>query len=392
VDTAALSGKKGVYLEFVSDETTEICKVNKLKFEKDFVPVADITDVPANATAGTALALSGSVLPANATNKTVVWSVKSAGSTGATVSGSTFNAATSGTAIVTATVANGSAVGTAYMKDFTINVKDVPAKVENTLTETPVAYDKIAQAQQPTAPGAATALPKTVIFPDGTSSDVAWTSADSGIASIDSEGRLVGVSEGKTTLTATSKTNPALKHTITVTIAKNVTKVRTPITKLYLKKGKPLTPPVCADSVNVATKKADISAKLTWKSSNTKVAAVNAATGKITPKKTGKATVTATALNGKKLTLKVYVVSKAKILSKVSLVKPPASIKKGKTAQLKVKATSSKATNLLVKFKSSKSTVIKVDKAGKITALKKGKAKITVTIGKQKYTKTITVK
>jgi uncharacterized protein YjdB len=45
-----------------------------------------------------------------------------------------------------------------------------------------------------------------------------------------------------------------------------------------------------------------------------------------------------------------------------------------------------------VKFKSSKKSVVTVDKAGKITALKKGKAKITVTIGKKKYTQTITVK
>jgi uncharacterized protein YjdB len=45
-----------------------------------------------------------------------------------------------------------------------------------------------------------------------------------------------------------------------------------------------------------------------------------------------------------------------------------------------------------VTFSSSKPSILKVDKAGKLTALKKGKAKITVKIGKLKYVRTITVK
>jgi uncharacterized protein YjdB len=120
---------------------------------------------------------------------------------------------------------------------------------------------------------------------------------------------------------------------------------------------------------------------------------VDAATGKITPRKKGKVTITATSLNGKaKLTLKIYVVTKSAKLKKVTLTKPPKSLKKGKTAILKVKAAPAKATNLKVTFKSSKPKIIKVDKAGKITALKKGKAKITVKSGKKKYVRTITVK
>jgi uncharacterized protein YjdB len=67
-------------------------------------------------------------------------------------------------------------------------------------------------------------------------------------------------------------------------------------------------------------------------------------------------------------------------------------LKVGKTAILKVKATPAKATNLLVKFSSSKKSVLSVDKAGKITALKKGTAKVTVKIGKKKYVLTVKVK
>jgi uncharacterized repeat protein (TIGR02543 family) len=87
-----------------------------------FVAVTDITDIPASATAGAPLTLSGTVTPQDATNKTLAWSVKSAGKTGAVVSGNTFTASAAGTATVTATIANGASANTAFTKDFTITV------------------------------------------------------------------------------------------------------------------------------------------------------------------------------------------------------------------------------------------------------------------------------
>jgi uncharacterized protein YjdB len=259
-----------------------------------------------------------------------------------------------------------------------------------TTTEPPVPMANIPAAKTPIAPGKSSTLPKSVTFSDGTSADVTWTSGNPAVAKIDAGGNIVAVGEGKATLTARAANGKT--QTITVTVAKPVTAVRTPLTKIYLKTGKPLTPPVCADSVNAVTKTAETTAKLTWKSSNPKVAAVNPSTGKITPKKSGKATITATALNGKKLTIKVTVVKKAALLKKVALTKPPKSLKVGKTAILKIKTAPAKATNLKITFKSSKPKIIQVDKAGKLTALKKGKAKITVKIGNRKYVRAITVK
>jgi uncharacterized repeat protein (TIGR02543 family) len=176
----------------------------------------------------------------------------------------------------------------------------------------------------------------------------------------------------------------------TSTIDKNVTKVRTPLASIYLTKGASLTPPVCADSVNPVTKKAETTAKLTWKSSNVKVATVSAA-GKIKAKKVGKATITIRAMNGKSTKIKVTVVKKATKLKKLTLKKPPKTMKVGKTAILKLKLAPAKATNLNVKFKV-KGKAVKVDKAGKITAVKKGKAKITVSAGGKKIVRAITVK
>ena len=89
------------------------------------VPVTDITGVPTSVTEGTPLALSGTVTPSNATNKAIVWTVSSAGTTGASISGNVLNTTGAGTVIVTATIANGTAQGTAYTRNFTITVNAV---------------------------------------------------------------------------------------------------------------------------------------------------------------------------------------------------------------------------------------------------------------------------
>jgi endo-1,4-beta-xylanase len=90
-----------------------------------FVPVTDITGLPTAATAGTPLVLTSTVEPSNATNQTIVWAVQSGP---ATVSGNTLNATAAGTVNLTATIANGSAQGTAYTKNcsITVNAAFVP--------------------------------------------------------------------------------------------------------------------------------------------------------------------------------------------------------------------------------------------------------------------------
>jgi hypothetical protein len=87
-----------------------------------FVAVTNITGVPTTATAGSPLTLTGTVAPTTATNQTIAWSLKSAGTTGATLSGSTLNTTAAGTVVVTATIVNGLTASTPYTQDFTITV------------------------------------------------------------------------------------------------------------------------------------------------------------------------------------------------------------------------------------------------------------------------------
>jgi hypothetical protein len=93
----------------------------------DFVAVTGITGVPATGTAGTELDLSGAVVvPDNATNKTIVWSVAAGSAVSAdsvTISGATVTSTAAGTLTLTATIANGKTNGTeSYTQDFTVTV------------------------------------------------------------------------------------------------------------------------------------------------------------------------------------------------------------------------------------------------------------------------------
>ena len=63
------------------------------------------------------------VYPNNATDKTITWSVKDPGSTGATITGNSLTATALGDVIVTGTVANGAGVGTPHTEDRTVSVK-----------------------------------------------------------------------------------------------------------------------------------------------------------------------------------------------------------------------------------------------------------------------------
>ena len=114
-----------------------------------FVPVTDIFRNFATSVAiNTDLPLSGTVFPANATNKTIGWSVNAldsgatdaavqdsgfrlldSGTAGAIIQDGVFRATATGTATVTATISNGAAEDADYTKEFQITVTDDPVPI-----------------------------------------------------------------------------------------------------------------------------------------------------------------------------------------------------------------------------------------------------------------------
>jgi hypothetical protein len=90
--------------------------------EDGFVAVAKISGIPSAVQVEKSLTLSGTVVPSNATNKTIGWEVKTAGTTRAEITGNTLTATAAGRVTVTAAITNGASETAPYTQDFDINV------------------------------------------------------------------------------------------------------------------------------------------------------------------------------------------------------------------------------------------------------------------------------
>lgn len=131
-----------------------------------------------------------------------------------------------------------------------------------------------------------------------------------------------------------------------------------------------------------ATVTGTAAAKVTFTSSNPKVAAVNKTTGKVTAKAKGSAVITAKC-GDVKVTCKVTVKNPTLTLSKTSV-----SVKVGKTTKITAKATPSGK----ITYKSSNKKIATVSSNGTVKGIKKGTAKITVICNGVSKTFKVTVK
>ncbi|WP_180272727.1 family 43 glycosylhydrolase [Konateibacter massiliensis] len=175
-------------------------------------------------------------------------------------------------------------------------------------------------------------------------------------------------SDGVTTASRTD-TNVTAGKTVTALFEPLAAKVTLNTKKITLgvKETYSLTAEVTPSNASAETK------KVTWKTSNSKIATVSA-NGKITAKKTGKVKITATTGNGKTATCTVTVKTAP---SKISLNATNKTLKKGKTFQIKVTLSKNSASNKIT-YTSSNKKVATVSASGKIKAIKKGTTTITV--------------
>ena len=134
--------------------------------------------------------------------------------------------------------------------------------------------------------------------------------------------------------------------------------------------------------------------RVSWSSNKTDVASVDGQ-GVVTAHKAGEALVTVKSEDGgKTATCKVTVKAEKVAVTGVKLDKTEHTLAVGGTVTLVATVTPEGATNKKVSWKSDKTDIATVDENGKVTAVKAGVAKITVTTedGKKTATCTITVK
>ena len=198
-----------------------------------------------------------------------------------------------------------------------------------------------------------------------------WKSSDAAVATVDANGKVTAVKAGEATITVTTE-DGGKTATCKVTVQpKLVSEITLAALAIYVGESKAITATVKPDD---ATNK-----ELTWKSSDTAVATVDA-TGKVTGKKTGSATITATAQDGSGVSGSCTVT----VLSPVKKVTvTPATLTLGQNKSYTLTATVEvfgSGTDTGVTWTSSDETVATVDATGKVTATDKvGTVTITAT-------------
>ena len=260
------------------------------------VPTVKVTGITLNKTTasvvkGKTVALTATVTPDTATDKTIKWTTSNKNVATVSTDG-VVTAVAAGTAIITATAADDSGVKATCK----ITVTNPVIKVTKvTLNKTTASVVK----------GKTLTLTATVTPTNATNKNVTWKSSNTKIATVDGNGKVTAVAAGTATITCTAKADKSKSATCKITVtnpAVKVTKLRMNKTSVDLLKGKTVQLKVTVTPSN-ATNKA-----VTWTSSNKKIATVTS-NGLVKAVGTGTVTITAKAKDGsgKKVTCRINV-------------------------------------------------------------------------------------
>ena len=209
-----------------------------------------------------------------------------------------------------------------------------------------------------------------VLSPATARTTLTWKSGKPKVATVDGEGVVTPVKEGKAKITVTTANKKKAAITVEVVDPYKPTGVS-------LVQGETITMKVDETlQLEAALSPETARTTLTWKSGSAKVATVDGE-GLVTPVKEGKARITVTTANKKKATIAVEVVDPYKP-TEVSIPQGEAvALNAGETLQLEAALFPEDARTTLT-WRSGRPKVATVDSDGVVTALAAGKAKITV--------------
>ena len=297
------------------------------------------------------------IKPINATNKNVVWS--SSDSSIATIENGNIIAKKEGTTNIVIETEDGNKTAI-----ITVNVSGVSTniKVSNiSFNKTDVSILK----------GRTEKLIVDFSPRNATNKKLTWSSNNSNVVSVDSNGNIIGKSIGVATITAISNDGKKIA-TCNVT----VTDSKIDIVSISLDKTK-----VSIDKGDTTKLKATINPRgatnetLIWTSSNSNIVSVDT-NGNITGRNIGTATITVSSNNGKKAT-SVVTVTGIKI-KQIGINRSDTQVVRGASFKVNVTITPSNVENKSVTWSSSNTKVATVDDVGNVKAIDYGTATIKV--------------
>ena len=282
--TGVNPGKVTITAKTLEDEITSsiVVTVNKVS---NFVNETDLTISNDNVTidVGGTSYIKANVLPSNATNKKVTW--KSSNESVATVKDGMITGKGAGSTIITVKTNNKGITKTINVNVRTVEVTGI------TLSETSTKIGK----------GGEISLYATVLPNNATNKKVTWSSSNTSVAKVNSNGLVETLSLGTTIITAT--TNNGIKASCTIT----VTNESIPVNSITLSNSKVQVKVNGEGSLTpVITPSTATNQRVSWTINNTNIATVSE-DGTITGKKEGIVIITAKTNNGKSASASVIV-------------------------------------------------------------------------------------
>ena len=321
------------------------------------IPVSGLTLSATNCTihVGGTYQLMAIVTPSNASNQSVSWT--SSNTSVATVSSDGLVTARAvGTATITATTQDGSNLSATCA----ITVTPQPASgITLSQTTASVVVDKTLQLSATVSPSAASQV-------------VIWTSSNTNIATVSSNGLVTAKAVGSATITATTAdgTNLSASCQLTVTpqLATGITLSQS-TASLVVDKTLQLTATVTPGNT---TNKA-----VTWTSNNTNIATVSS-DGLVTAKGVGTATITATTADGSNLSASCAITVTPQLATGITLNQTSAEIGINETLTLVATITPENTTNQNLLWSTSNNSIASVTR-GVVKGLSEGECIITAT-------------
>ena len=319
-----------------------------------------VTSVTLSATSmelieGECRSITATVSPSTAENKNVIWT--SSNASVATVTYGLVTACKEGTATITATTDDGGKTATC---EVTVKARVIPVlsvALDRSFVELPE--------------GDQFKLNATVHPSDATNRTLVWSSSNPSVASVE-KGWIKAISAGNATITVTTEDGGKTATCEVMVNPKTVPVESVSLDRTYVEmiEGDELTLIATVNPDNATNK------NVIWLSSDPSVASV--ADGKVTALNAGRTIIVVTTEDGgKTATCEVRVSAKTVPVTSVSLDKTSVELTEGDVLTLTATINPSNASNRNVTWLSSNSKVASVVN-GKVTALKAGKATITV--------------